>query len=151
MASLQHIDEPIIGLFYSGPTGYCDSVSVMKESRFSSYFFVSAEWLTQRCQSGVASLCCNLPFCDGVRIFPRRLWRLLSDWNTISCLLICHLDFGVCPTSNKIRQSQIKTAACSLLRDFQRECVPGHVVPNQITTEAHCPMKSRYTVEVHFR
>ena len=115
MASLQHIDEPIIGLFYSGPTGYCDSVSVMKESRFSSYFFVSAEWLTQCCQSGVASLCCNLPFCDGVRIFPRRLWRLLSDWNTISCLLICHLDFGVCPTWIKFvnHKSKQQPVPCS--------------------------------------
>ena len=62
---------------------------------------------------------------------PSRFWRL--------------------PDFEEIRQSQIKTAACSLLRDFQRECVPGHVVPNQITTEAHCPMKSRYTVKVHFR
>lgn len=117
MASLQHIDEPIIGLFYSGPTGYCDCVSVMKESRFSSYFCLN--WMAyavlpeRRCffVFSVATylfvtVCESFPedfedFCLTGTLFP-------VCWFAISILAFC-------PTSKKFvnHKSKQQPVPCS--------------------------------------
>ena len=70
MASLQHIDEPVIGLFYSGPTGYCDSVSVMKESRFRLIFLSQLNGLRSTARAALLLCVATYLFVTVCESFP---------------------------------------------------------------------------------